>query len=93
MLDSFIERRSDMMRIPSGYSWGTTTFTYDNAGNLTTTKVPAGGLTTNTWDDLGRMSKVQLASGTRNTFTFNGEGLRVKREDSVGTLKQICEAR
>jgi RHS repeat-associated protein len=53
--------------------------------------VPSGGITTNTWDFENRLTKVALPTGVLNTFTYNGDGMRVQRQDSNGTLKAIWD--
>jgi len=70
---------------------GTTTFTYDACGSQRTEQVPSGGITTNTWDFENRLIKVALPTGVVNTFTYNGDGMRVQRQDSSGTLKAIWD--
>jgi RHS repeat-associated protein len=37
------------------------------------------------------LTKVALPSGILNTFTYNGDGQRVKRQDSAGTLIEIWD--
>jgi RHS repeat-associated protein len=70
---------------------GTTTLTYDATGSQQTQKVPSGGITTNTWDFESRLTKVLLPSAVRNTFSYNADGLRVQRQDSTGTLKEVWD--
>jgi RHS repeat-associated protein len=71
---------------------GTTTFTYDATGNQRLQIVSAGGgTTTNTWDFENRLIKVALPNGTVNTFTYNGDGQRVERQDSKGTLIEVWD--
>ena len=70
---------------------GTTTLTYDACGSQRTEQVPSGGITTNTWDFENRLIRVALPTGVVNTFTYNGDGMRVQRQDSSGTLKAIWD--
>ncbi len=73
-------------------STGTTTFTFDANGNQRLQIASAGGgTTTNTWDLENRLTKVALPSGIRNTFSYNGDGQRVQRQDSSGTLKEVWD--
>ena len=46
-------------------------------------------MTTNTWDFENRLTNVALPAGVLNTFGYNGDGIRVQRQDSSGTTKQI----
>jgi RHS repeat-associated protein len=66
-------------------------YAYDPAGNLHTTTSPAGGITTSTWDDENRRTRVVLPSGIRNTFTYNGDGQRVVKQDSTGTMNFVWD--
>ena len=72
---------------------GTTDYTYDEAGNLTTITDPSSNVTSYTWDEENRRTKVELASPSTEvvTSTYNGDGLRVKREDSSVTKKFIWD--
>jgi RHS repeat-associated protein len=71
---------------------GTTTFSFDTSGNQRRQIASSGaGTTTNTWDFENRLTKVALPSGVLNTFTYNADGLRVQRQDSSGTLNEICD--
>ncbi len=63
-------------------SIGSTTFTYDNNGNLLTV---TGGLT-NTWDYNNRLTKSVIGSTTVN-YTYDSDGQRVKY--AVGTTSTI----
>jgi RHS repeat-associated protein len=71
---------------------GTTTFAFDANGNQRLQIASAGGgTTTNTWDFENRLVKVALPSGVLNTFSYNGDGQRVQRADSTGTLKEVWD--
>jgi RHS repeat-associated protein len=71
---------------------GTTTFSFDASGNQRLQIASAGGgTTTNTWDFENRLTKAALPSAVLNTFTYNGDDLRVQRQDSLGTLKQVWD--
>jgi RHS repeat-associated protein len=71
---------------------GTTTFAFDANGNQRLQTASAGGgTTTNTWDFENRLVKVALPSGVLNTFSYNGDGQRVQRADSTGTLKEVWD--
>lgn len=71
---------------------GSTTFSFDASGNQRLQIASAGGgTTTNTWDFESRLTKVALPSGVLNTFSYNGDNLRVQRQDSSGTLKQVWD--
>jgi RHS repeat-associated protein len=71
---------------------GTTTFAFDTSGNQRLQiKSAGGGTTTNTWDFENRLTKVALPSSVLNTFVYNADNLRVQRQDSSGTLKQIWD--
>ena len=71
---------------------GTTTFSFDASGNQRLQQASSGGgTTTNTWDFENRLAKVALPSGVLNTFAYNGDGIRVQRQDSSGTLKELWD--
>ena len=70
---------------------GTTTYTFDLAGNQLTSRNPSNQRTTNTWDFEDRLTQVALPSGTPNTFTYNGDGQRVQKQDSTGTTKHVWD--
>ena len=48
-------------------------------------------MTTNTWDGENRLKLVALPSGIIDTFTYNGDGQRVKKQDSAGTTNHIWD--
>jgi RHS repeat-associated protein len=70
---------------------GTTSYSYDANGNLAVSVAPGGGRTTTTWDVPNRPTKVLLPAGTRNTFAYDGDGRRVRKEDSSGVLKEVWD--
>jgi RHS repeat-associated protein len=71
---------------------GTTTFAFDANGNQRLQIASAGGgTTTNTWDFENRLIKVAPPGGVLNTFSYNGDGQRVQRADSTGTLKEVWD--
>ncbi len=67
-----------------------TTYAYDNNGNLSTTQV-AAGTTTNTYDYENRVLTVTLPAPATTTFTYNGEGKRLTKVDSSGTIKYLYD--
>jgi RHS repeat-associated protein len=70
---------------------GYTTNTYDGCGNLATTRNPSNQRTTNAWDGENRLTRVILPSLVRNSFAYNGDGLRVQKQDSTGTVKHLWD--
>src|SRR5262249_22207342 len=70
---------------------GRTTFAFDGMGNQQVVTPPAGNRTTQVWDAESRLTNVLLPGGTRNTFTYNGDGSRVKQDDSAGTARLIWD--
>jgi RHS repeat-associated protein len=69
---------------------GTTSFSFDRNGNMILTNA-AGARTTYAWDIANRPTQVVLTTGVRNTFVYNGDGKRVQKQDSTGTMKQIWD--
>jgi YD repeat-containing protein len=71
---------------------GTTTFVFDASGNQRLQQAPSGGgTTTNTFDFENRLATVALPTGIRNTFAYNADNLRIHRQDSSGTLKEVWD--
>ena len=62
----------------------TTTYTYDARGNQTVEQI-GNTFTTQTWDYENRLTLVQKAGTTTNTYTFDGDGKRVRIDDSLTT--------
>ena len=48
-------------------------------------------MTSKTWDGEDRLTRVALPSGIVNTFTYNGDGQRVQKKDSTGTMSQVWD--
>lgn len=66
-------------------SAGSTTYTYDNNGNRSTS-VTSGVTTTYSWDDENRLTGVSTPSGTSVQHVYDGMGNRIARiEDGVET--------
>jgi RHS repeat-associated protein len=63
---------------------GTTTYTYDQAGNLSLVESPTGDRTTTTWDDQNRQTTVTQPDNTVTTCTYKSDGLRHSKEDTAG---------
>ncbi len=81
----------DQMMKETQPSSGTTTHTYDPAGNLLTTTTPAGTATYG-YDDDNRVTSITYsgaASGystsSNVTYTYNDDGLRTQMTDGTGT--------
>jgi RHS repeat-associated protein len=62
---------------------GTDTFSYDNAGNMTS-RVEAGTTWTQDFDEEGRLDGISDGSDTWG-FVYDGDGVRVKQENPDGT--------
>jgi len=74
-------------------SAGTTSYTFDGDGNLSTSQAPANQWTTNTWDGENRLTQVALPSGIVDSFTYNGDGQRVQKQDSTGTTNHLWDGK
>jgi RHS repeat-associated protein len=72
-------------------STGITTFAFDGAGNQLLSRSPTNQRTSYTWDVENRLTKVKLLLGTLETLIYNGDGMRVRRDDSSGTVKHIWD--
>jgi RHS repeat-associated protein len=70
---------------------GNTTYAYDKSGNQLTVSAPGNARTSFTWDIESRLTTARLATGVRNTFQYDGDGKRVLRQDSSGTLKGVWD--
>jgi RHS repeat-associated protein len=68
-----------------------TTYLFDANGNQQRTT--ASVVTTYTWDFENRLTKIRQGSATPliNTMAYDGDGKRVRKDDSVGTFKQIWD--
>ena len=70
---------------------GTTSYTYDGNGNLTTIEDPSNAITTYTWDQENRRTKVELPSSEVVSSMYDGDGRRIQRVDSVGSKKFVWD--
>jgi len=59
---------------------GTTTYSYDAAGNQTTVEDPSNNFTTHTWDDENRRLTFAEPGGFVQTATYDADGLRVAKQ-------------
>jgi RHS repeat-associated protein len=68
-------------------SGGTTTYTYDPAGNLLTTTDPGGVTTTYTYNAAGKKAIVAYSGSTAHTvtYTYDANGNRTAMTDASGT--------
>ncbi|MEU8262026.1 RHS repeat-associated core domain-containing protein [Micromonospora sp. NPDC048999] len=70
----------------TGGATGTTSYTYDNAGN-TIGRNAAQGNQTLTWDDAGNLATVTGGTSGNNTFTYDADGnLLLQKEPGKATL-------
>ena len=67
----------------------TTSYTYDDNGNVLTITLPNGVVTTNTYDDAQRLEMVEDDIGNTITYTYDDAGNITKEEykDTSSTLK------
>jgi RHS repeat-associated protein len=70
---------------------GTTTYTFDPAGNQRLVLAPNAALTTNTWNADNRLIGVALPSGALVTNTYHADGLRHERQDADGTIRFLWD--
>jgi RHS repeat-associated protein len=69
---------SDRLQTQTVTGGGTTTYTYDDAGNRVT-RVTSSGTTTYTWDSEGRLTSVTPPSpGAARVFVYDADGLLAK---------------
>jgi YD repeat-containing protein len=59
---------------------GTTTYTFDAAGNQQIVEEPSGARTTSTWSYENQTTLVVKPSGARITSTYNADNRRVRKE-------------
>ena len=69
---------------------GTTTFTYDLAGRLTSVKDPVGNLTSYTYDNADRMTVETDPLGKRTTHAYDPVGNRTTTTDRLGRIRQFA---
>src|SRR5262249_38190439 len=69
-----------------------TTYLFDANGNQM--RAVAAAVTTTTWDFDNRLTQIRqgTANPLLNTMTYNGDGFRVRKDDSSGTTKPIWDA-
>lgn len=64
----------------------TTTYTYDNRGERTTSLVTgAGSSTTYAYDQAGNLKSYTPVGGTASTYTYDGDGLRATKTPAGGS--------
>jgi RHS repeat-associated protein len=68
----------------AGTSGVTTTYSYDVAGNLTTTAAPLSRTTTNAYDELSRLSQVTDPASGHTYFTYDANNKLTSVQDPMG---------
>jgi len=70
---------------------GITTLTYDLNGNQVTKTTPAMAITTYSYNYENKMTGVILSNSSLNTLVYDGEGKRLEKRDSAGTLRFVYD--
>jgi RHS repeat-associated protein len=69
--------------------YATTTYTYDAAENLLSTKSPDGSTTTSVYDDLGHVSSLTDPDSGTTTYTYDPNGNLTKSVDARGSAGTV----
>ncbi|MFA1551734.1 LamG-like jellyroll fold domain-containing protein [Actinomadura chokoriensis] len=78
-----IERRPSPGAYTSGYTW-------DDAGNLTTSTTPSGAAMTNVYDTTGQQTKHIDAAGVVSQMGYDGQGQVVRSSDGLGRTARFA---
>jgi len=70
---------------------GITTFAYDNNGNQITKTVPGGSIATYAYNYQNKMTGITYPDSSLNTFTYDGDGKRLRKQDSGATLRYVYD--
>ena len=70
---------------------GITTLTYDLNGNQTVKVAPNMAVTTYSYGYENKMTGVVFPDNSLNTFVYDGEGKRLEKRDSAGTLRFVYD--
>ena len=70
---------------------GTTTYSFDRAGNLQVVQTPASARTSYTWDNENRNTQLQLADNSLVTMSYRFDGLRVRKDSGAVVTKFIYD--
>ena len=70
---------------------GTTTYTYDDAGNLSVASAPGGSRTTYSWDDENRNTRIALPDSSLVTMSYRFDGLRYEKQTGTATERFIYD--
>ncbi len=62
----------------------TTSYGYDDAGNLTVTTSPSGAKTTSTYDSVGELTRLTDPSGVATQYGYDFAGRQVRLSDGLG---------
>ena len=72
-------------------STGTTTYTWDDNGNLTGKNEPATGVTQYRYDFENRLVGISFAGGQTNAFGYDPQGIRTFKDDSQGRHNYLLD--
>ncbi len=87
------QRVSSITVTPISGSPRTTTYTYDNVGQVTQVVMPDGLTITNTYDAARYLTAVEDNQGNRIEYAYDLKGNRIQTatKDSLGTLERILD--
>jgi RHS repeat-associated protein len=72
-------------------SQGTTSYAWDDNGNLIGKQTPAGEITQYNYNFENRLISILYANGSTNAFGYDPQGIRVFKEDSQGRTNYLID--